>query len=73
MFQVYLYYFLMGSVKMKCCGKETCSVTSSYLLTEAIWGILSYFDVVNQLSLLPLFLSYCISSLLLARIILSFV
>lgn len=67
MFQVYLYYFLMGSVKMKCCGKETCSVTSSYLLTEAIWGILSYFDVVYQrLSLLPLFLSYCISLLLLA-------
>lgn len=68
MFNVYLYYFLMVSVKMKCCGRIiTCSVTSSYLLTEVIWNVMTYFDVLDQLlSLHALFLSYGISVLLLA-------
>lgn len=52
---------------MKCCEKIICLVTLSYLLTEVIWSVMSYFDVLNQLlSLLALCLSYSISVLLLA-------
>lgn len=53
--------------------KSNLSSYLSYLLTEAIWGVLSYFNVLNQLpSLFALFLSYYICLLLLSWIILNF-
>lgn len=63
MFKVYLYYFLMVSVKTKCCERITCSVSSSYLLTEVIRNVVTYFDVLDWLiSLCALFLSVTLVS-----------
>ena len=47
--------------------KSNLSIYLSYLLMEAVWGVLSYFNVLNQLpSLFALFLSYYICLLLLS-------